>query len=176
MLLRILRELLVSQSGLALPLRILAVSQHESEEFSRFHRESKLCGVQSEWHYFVVETADWSDECCLFGVTEIHGDLIVSGIGVHEREKFVPGSFVYQPINALEWVWIFRACLVQVGVVDAHLPLPITFGHHHHVAKPCGILDLLDESCFQETLNLFLDFGHFLRAHSPQLLHNRLAA
>ncbi|MED6118961.1 hypothetical protein PIB30_007851 [Stylosanthes scabra] len=54
-------------------------------------------------------------------------------------------------------------------------PSMLGSGHHYYVAEPCRVLNLLDESCLEKALNLFLGFSHFFWTHSPQLLSYRLA-
>ncbi|MED6184161.1 hypothetical protein PIB30_044827 [Stylosanthes scabra] len=67
----------------------------------------------------------------------------------------------------------FGRRLVQDGVVDTHSPLSIALWYDHHVAKPYGALNFLDESRFKEALNLLLGFSHFFWAHSLELLSYR---
>ncbi|MED6137170.1 hypothetical protein PIB30_062536 [Stylosanthes scabra] len=73
-------------------------------------------------------------------------------------------------------VRIFTTCFVDVCVVHTHTPLSVAFGYHYHIAEPRGVLNLPDESGFEEALNLLFCFSHFFRAHASQFLCNRLTS
>ena len=55
------------------------------------------------------------------------------------------GGSINQLIYLRQREAVFRARLVQVGVVDADAPLATRFLDHHHVGRPVRVVDLPDE-------------------------------
>lgn len=54
-----------------------------------------------------------------------------------------------------QWEAILQASFVQVGEVNAHLPLPVGLLHQDHIRESFWVVGFLDESRYQETVYLF---------------------
>ena len=52
---------------------------------------------------------------------------------------------------------IFWACIVEVGVIDAHPSFAFLFRDHYHIFQPVWIFHLSNESGFQQFVNLIPD-------------------
>jgi hypothetical protein len=50
---------------------------------------------------------------------------------------------------------IFRACLIETSVVDAHPKLPTSLGDNNRVGQPPWVVDLPDESDVKQLLDFF---------------------
>ena len=70
---------------------------------------------------------------CLFFVSRGHGDLVVSEEGIQEGEYSLSGGGVYNLVYPRQRETIFWACIIEVDVIDAHLPLAFLFGNHYHI-------------------------------------------
>ena len=71
------------------------------QRFEDFSHQSLIRGAsvfESEWHDFVAIEAVWHYECCLFLVIRGHGNLVISGEGIQEREHPLPGSGIHNLI------------------------------------------------------------------------------
>ena len=73
-----------------------------------------------------------------------------------------------------KWIRVFWTCLVEVGVVDAHLKLPVSLRDDDRVGQPHGMVDLFDETSLQQLANLFMDEVLPLNRLLPRLLPHRL--
>ena len=69
---------------------------------------------------------------------------------------------------------ISRTCLIEAGVVDAHLKLPVCLGNDNRVGQPLGMVDLLDEASVQQLADLFTDEVVPLYGLLSRLLTHRL--
>ena len=49
-------------------------------------------------------------------------------------------------INTWKRIGVFRTCLVETGVVDAHPKLPVGLWDDDRIGQPLGVVDLLDEA------------------------------
>ena len=67
------------------------------------------------------------DERSLFFILLLHWDLMVSLSSVNEAIELVTGCGVYQLVNYRQWVAIFRACFVEIRIVDTHPVFSISF-------------------------------------------------
>ena len=71
------------------------------QRFEDFSHQSLIRGasvLESEWHDFVAIEAVWRYECCFFFVIRRHGNLVISGEGIQEREHPLPGSGIHNLI------------------------------------------------------------------------------
>lgn len=50
---------------------------------------------------------------------------------------------------------IFGTRLVEVGVVDAHPQLPVSFRDDHRIGEPLGVAHLSDKASILKPLHLF---------------------
>ena len=60
-----------------------------------------------------------------------------------------------------EWIVVFRASLIEVLEVYAHLPLSIGLLDHDDICQPIGIVHFSDEICIKQ-LSYFLGNGFVL--------------
>ena len=72
-------------------------------------------------------------EGCLFFVGRGHGDLVVFGEGIQEGEHSLSGGGVYNLVYLWQRETVFWACIVEVGVIDAHPPFAFLFGDHYYI-------------------------------------------
>ena len=71
------------------------------QRFEDLCHQSLISGAsvfESEWHDLVAIEAVWRYECCFFLVSRGHGDLVISGEGIQEREHPLPSSGIYNLI------------------------------------------------------------------------------
>jgi hypothetical protein len=52
---------------------------------------------------------------------------------------------------------IFRACLIETSVVDAHLKLPASIGDDNRVGQPPRVVNLSDEADVEQLFDFFTD-------------------
>jgi hypothetical protein len=52
---------------------------------------------------------------------------------------------------------IFGACLVETGVVNAHLKLPASLWDDNRVGQPLQVVDLSDEATIEQLFDFFMD-------------------
>ena len=93
----------------------------------------------------------------MLAIIPSHLDLVETRIGIYEGQQITPGGGVYNLIYSRKWIRIFWACLVEVGVVDAHPKLPIGLGDDDGVGQPRWVVDLFDEASLQQLADLFTD-------------------
>ena len=84
-------------------------------------------------------------------------------------QKWSPQSDRYV---AVDRVW--RTCLIEVGVVDAHPKLSVCLGDDDGVRQPHWVVDLLDEARVEQLPDLLTDEVLPLYGLSPRLLPHRL--
>ena len=69
---------------------------------------------------------------------------------------------------------VLGACLVEVGEVDAHPPLPVGFVYHYWISEPLWMEDFSDKGGFEKLFEFF-SYGLFsIGCESPQFLLNWL--
>ena len=71
------------------------------QRFEDLCHQSLISGTsvfESERHDFVAIETMWRYECCLFLVSWGHGNLVISGEGIQEREHPLPGSGIHNLI------------------------------------------------------------------------------
>ncbi|MED6181487.1 hypothetical protein PIB30_019741 [Stylosanthes scabra] len=95
--------------------------------------------LEAKKHACIKICPIWGDEGRPFLVRLMHGDLVISRIGIHEGKVFVIRRAVYQSIDAGEQEGILGIGFVQIGVIDAHSPLPVCFLHQDRVLLPRGV-------------------------------------
>ena len=95
--------------------------------------------LQSKRHHFVTENAPLHDEGCLLHVLGCHLDLIITRESVHEGEYLMMCGIINQNINVGKQKVIFRACSVQVPIINTHYYLSIFLVHWHDISNPWGI-------------------------------------
>jgi hypothetical protein len=69
---------------------------------------------------------------------------------------------------------VFGTGFVEVDEVHAHPPFSIGFLHQDYVDQPVGVVDLLDELCLEELLDLYSHGFDSLRCELSSLLFYRL--
>jgi hypothetical protein len=52
-------------------------------------------------------------------------------------------------IYSWKWIWVLGTGLIKVGIVDAHLKLPISLGNDDWIGQPYWVMDLFDEASAQ---------------------------
>jgi hypothetical protein len=72
-----------------------------------------------------------------------------------------------------KWTWVLGIGLIEVGVVDAHLKLPISLGNDDWIGQPYWVMDLFDEASVQQLPDLLTDEILPLNGLSPRLLTHR---
>ena len=128
--------------------------------FEDLRHQSLISGAsvfESEWHDFVAIEVMRCYEGCFFFVSRRHGDLVVFGEGVQEGEHPLPSSGVHNLIHPWQREIVFWACIIEVGVVDAHPPFAFFFGYHHYICQPVRVIHFSDESDFQQLVYLIPD-------------------
>ncbi|KAL6342419.1 hypothetical protein AAG906_009092 [Vitis piasezkii] len=73
------------------------------------------------------------------------------------REHPLPSSRIHNLIYPWQRKTVFWACIIEVGVIDAHSPFAFLFGYHHYICQPVWILYFSDESGLQQLVNLIQD-------------------
>ena len=71
------------------------------QRFEDLRHQSLISGAsvfESEWHDFVAIEAMWCYEGCFLFVSRGHGDLVISGEGIQEREHPLLSSGIYNLI------------------------------------------------------------------------------
>ena len=80
------------------------------QRFEDICHQSLISGAsifESEQHDFVAIEAVWRYECCLFLVIRGHGNLVISGEGIQEREHPFPGSGIHNLIYSWQRETVF---------------------------------------------------------------------
>ena len=110
-----------------------------------------------ERHDFVAIKTLWRYEDCFFFVGRGHGDLVVFEESVQEGEHPLPSSGIHNLLYPWQRETVFWACIIEVGVIDAHPSFTFLFGYHHYICQPVQVLHFSDESGFQQLVNLIPD-------------------
>ena len=76
-------------------------------------------------------------------------------------------------IYAWKWIWVLETGLIEVGVVDAHLKLPICLGDDDWIGQPYWVMDLFDEASVKQLPDLLMDEILPLNGLSLRLLTHR---
>ena len=149
-------------SGFAFNHNIVNIYLHctVDQRFEDLRHQSLISGAsvfEFERHDFVVIKIVWRYEGCLLFVGWGHGDLVVFGEGVQEEDHPLPSGGVHNLVYLWQRETVFWACIIEVGVIDAHLSFAFLFGHHHYICQPVRVIHLYDESGFQQLVNLIPD-------------------
>ena len=130
------------------------------QRFEDFRHQSLISGAsvfEFERHDFVAIKTMWRYEGCLLFIGQGHGGLVVSGEGVQEGEHSLSSSGVYNLVYLWQMETVFWACIIEVGVIDAHPPFAFLFGYHYYIRQPVRILHFSNESGFHQLINLIPD-------------------
>ena len=103
-------------------------------------------------------------------VVWVHADLVVTGEGVHETEKFMAGCGVNDEVDPRQREAVFWACFVDVGEVDTESPFTIRFFDEDYVSQPLWILHLPDNPCLKKFADLLVDGFLSIWHEAPPLL------
>jgi hypothetical protein len=76
-------------------------------------------------------------------------------------------------IYSWKWIWVLGTGLIEVGVVDAHLKLPVSLGNDDWIGQPYWVMDLFDEASAEQLPDLLTDEILPLNGLSPRLLTHR---
>jgi hypothetical protein len=60
-------------------------------------------------------------------------------------------------VYSWKWKRVFGTCLIETGVVDAHLKLLTGLGNDNIVGQPPRVVDLLDKAGVEQLFNFFMD-------------------
>ena len=86
----------------------------------------------------------------------------------------IPLVCVDKLVDSREWKAIFGACLVEVRVIDADLPLPVWLLHRDYVCHPLWQLRFFDEVGCQQLLDFFVDGDFSTSVHDPVSLARQM--
>ena len=109
----------------------------------------------------------------LFLVGRGHKDLVVSREGVQEGEHSLSDGGVHDLVYPRQRETVFRARIVEVGVIDAHPPFSFLFGDYYYICQLVWILHFLNKFGFQQFVNLILDNFLPIWVKTPNLLPDR---
>ena len=87
------------------------------------------CVFQAKRHYLVAVEAPIRYEGYVLLVGWMHEDLIVSGVGIHKTQHFMPRCGVDHLVYSREWKAILWAGFVEIAEVDTCSPAPVGFDH-----------------------------------------------
>jgi hypothetical protein len=109
--------------------------------------------LQSDRHFYIAKITERSDErggrlVCL-GV----GYLVITRVGMQETQELTPCNEVYNLVNARKGKWIFRTCLVQARVVNAHPPFSILLWYKNRICYLVRVLDFFNEAKIRSLTN-----------------------
>lgn len=94
---------------------------------------SGSCVLKSEWHYFVAIRLSVNGKGCVLSVFRGHAYLIVSQESIHEGQQLVVRSGIYQLVDSRERIAILRISFIQVGIINAHRPVTISFLNKYNI-------------------------------------------
>ena len=100
------------------------------QRFEDFSHQSLISGAsifESEWHDFIAIEAVWRYECCFFFVIQGHGDLMISGEGIQEREHPLPRSGIHNLIYSWQGKAVFWTRIIEIGVIYTNSPFSFFF-------------------------------------------------
>jgi hypothetical protein len=96
-------------------------------------------------------------------------------VSIKEGHEVAPRGRIHDLIYSWKWIWVLGTGLIEVGVVDAHLKLPISLGNNDWIGQPYWVMDLFDEASAQQLPDLLTDEILKLNGLSPRLLTHRLS-
>ena len=131
------------------------------------------CILQSKWHDLVAVKHCVCSKACVFFIWGMHRDLIVSRVGVHEREYLVTCCSIDQLVDPWKRKAVFGASFVEISEVDTGSPLSVGLGNKHGIGYPRGVVGLSDEPVFSEFLNFFLQSSGSFLIEQPSFLLDR---
>jgi hypothetical protein len=91
----------------------------------------------------------------MFPILPRHLYLVEPRVSIYEKQKITPRGGVHDLIDTWEWIWVFGACLIEAGVVNALLKLPVCLGDNDRVGQPLEVVDLVDKASVQQLADLF---------------------
>ena len=71
---------------------------------------------------------------------------------------------------------IHRACLIQEGVIDTHVPGLVLLKHEDWVGQPLGVKDFHDAAGYEQLGDLFVDYSSLVFVKMSKRLLDRLGA
>jgi hypothetical protein len=94
-------------------------------------------------------------------------------VSVQEGQEVAPRGRIHDLIYSWKWIRVLGTSLIEVGVVDAHLKLPISLGNDNWIGQPYWVMNLSDEASMQHLSDLLTDEILPLNGLSPRLLTHR---
>lgn len=85
-----------------------------------------------------------------------HGYLVVARIYIQEGQPLVADDGVNHLVNLWKWIVAFWACLVEIGVVEAHLPVPVLF-HYDNIRNSGRIPNFSYKPYLKESVDFVAD-------------------
>ena len=93
---------------------------------------------ESERHDSIAIKVVWRYECCFFLVSRGHGDLMISGEGIQEREHPLSGSGIHNLIYLRQGKTVFWTRIVEIGVIYTNSPFSFFLGTTTTFANQSG--------------------------------------
>ena len=135
---------------------------------------SSSCIFEPKRHHTITIGSLPHDKRGLLLVIWVNADLIIAREGIHKTEEFMAGCGIYDEVNPRQRETVFWAGSVDVGEVDADLPLAVCFFDQYDVGQPFRIFHLSDYSHLEEFADLFVDCFLSLWREAPPLLFDWL--
>ena len=134
---------------------VINIHRHCFSELFEEHTvdESLISGastLKTEQHYLVAVSVAVSNKCSFLLIIRVHHDLIIPEECVHEGHEFVPSCCFDQAIDVWQWEAIIWTCLIEIGEIDAHLPLSVFLFDNDWVSEPVRISHLCYGSDYEE--------------------------
>jgi len=120
------------------------------------------CILKSEGHHFIAKNALRCAESCGLLIFWCHQNLIVTCFTLHEWQRGMPCSWVNHEFCDRQQEIIFWTSVIEISEFHTNTKLPIFIPSRHDVCDPCCVLDLVNESCLYEFVNLFFNFRYQL--------------
>jgi len=117
------------------------------------------CILKPEGHHLIAKNTFRCAESCGLLILWRHQNLIVSCGTIHEWQCFMSCGWVNHEFYDRQREIIFWTSIVEILKVHTNMKLPIFLPDRHDVYDPCWILDLANESCFYEFVDLLSIFG-----------------
>jgi hypothetical protein len=76
-------------------------------------------------------------------------------------------------IYSWKWIWVLGTGLIETGVVDARLKLPVSLRDDDWIGQSYWVMDLFDEASVQQLPDLLMDEVLPLNGLSLRLLTHR---
>ncbi|KAI5323668.1 hypothetical protein L3X38_032740 [Prunus dulcis] len=103
--------------------------------------------LQPKGHDLVAVGPSLNDERSFCLVVLMHYDLVIARVGIHEAEQLITRCGIHELVNSRQWEVVFRACFVEVNVIDADSSFGLfLFRHQNNVGQPLRVGDLFDEA------------------------------